>query len=238
MKIENGYLVVDPSEIKKFKKITGHSFVQLIGIDPFTKVGDCLLTMHELYKEKIDEKWLKRGDFAERVVQRVYKRDGHIITTYNKKEVNYDNFQDNLWFGGLLDIELLEEKTLVEVKSKPMKDYDFIVKNPPLHEIYQGLYYGYLREYDHITMEWVFFDKQTEEEIFNDLPITTLQNLKKYSKTFAINKDSMKEKLTQARNVLMEFRETGKIHISNISDKVLNYLGFNRNDIMMNDLPF
>lgn len=238
MKIENGYLVVDPSEIKKFKKITGHSFVQLIGIDPFTKVGDCLLTMHGLYKEKIDEKWLKRGDFAERVVQRVYKRDGHIITTYKKEEVNYDNFQDNLWFGGLLDIELLEEKTLVEVKSKSMKDYDFIVKNPPLQEIYQGLYYGYLRDYDHITMEWVFFDKQTEEEIFNDLPVTTLQNLKKYSKTFAINRDSMKEKLDQARNVLIEFRETGKIHISNISDKVLNYLGFNRNDIMMNDLPF
>lgn len=238
MKIENGYLVVDPSEIKKFKKITGHSFVQLIGIDPFTKVGDCLLTMHGLYKEKIDEKWLKRGDFAERVVQRVYKRDGHIITTYKKEEVNYDNFQDNLWFGGLLDIELLEEKTLVEVKSKSMKDYDFIIKNPPLQEIYQGLYYGYLRDYGHITMEWVFFDKQTEEEIFNDLPVTTLQNLKKYSKTFAINRDSMKEKLDQARNVLIEFRETGKIHISNISDKVLNYLGFNRNDIMMNDLPF
>lgn len=238
MKIENGYLVVDPSEIKKFKKITGHSFVQLIGIDPFTKVGDCLLTMHGLYKEKIDEKYLKRGDFAERVVQRVYKRDGHIITTYKNEEINYDNFQDNLWFGGLLDIELLEEKTLVEVKSKPMKDYDFIVKNPPLQEIYQGLYYGYLREYDHITMEWVFFDEKTEKEIFEDSPITTLQNLKKYSKTFAINRDSMKEKLNQARNVLMEFRENGKIHISNISDKVLNYLGFNRNDIMMNDLPF
>ena len=82
MRIENGYLIVESSEIRKIKKITGHSFVQLIGIDPFTKVGDCLLTMHGLYSEKIDEKWLKRGDFAEKVVQRVYKRDGHNITIY------------------------------------------------------------------------------------------------------------------------------------------------------------
>lgn len=238
MKVENGYLIVELDEIKKFKKITGHSFVQLIGLDPFTKVGDCLLTMHNLYSEKIDEKWLKRGDFAEKVVQRVYKRDGHKITTYDKYEIQFDNFQDYLWYGGLIDIELLEEKTLVEVKSKSLKDYDYICKNQPLQEIYQGLYYGYLRHYNTINMEWVFFDEQTQNEIFNDKPVTTLQNLKKLSKTYNVDENFMKLKLDEALQIVLNFRETGKIHISNISDKVLNYLGFDRNEIMMNDLPF
>lgn len=238
MRIENGYLIVEKEEIKKFKKITGHSFVQLIGVDPFTKVGDCLLTMHGLYSEKIDEKWLKRGDFAERIMQSVYKRDGHKITTYNKYEINFDNFQDYLHYGGLIDIELLEENTLAEVKSKSLKDYEYICKNPPLQEIYQGLFYGYLRHYNSINMDWVFFDEKTQNEIFNDKPITTLQNLKKYSKTYAVDRESMKAKLDKALEIVLEFRENGKIHISDISDKVLTALGFDRNAIMMDSLPF
>ena len=238
MRIENGYLIVESSEIRKIKKITGHSFVQLIGIDPFTKVGDCLLTMHGLYSEKIDEKWLKRGDFAEKVVQRVYKRDGHNITIYDKKKINYDNFQDYLWFGGLLDIELIEEKNVIEVKSKSLKDYDYIIKNPPLHEIQQGMYYSYLRNYDKVTLEWIFFDEKTEQEIFNDLPVTSLQNLKRHTKTYDINKEFMKIKLQQALNIIKDFRENGRIALSDISDKVLKYLGFDRNEIMTDDLPF
>lgn len=231
MRIENGYLIIEKTEMTKFKKITGHSFVQLIGIDPFTKVGDCLLSMHGLYSEKIDKKWLKRGDFAEKIIQKVYTRNGHKITTYDKNEVNYDNFQQYKHFGGLLDIELIEENSLIEVKSKSMKDYDYIIENQPIQEIYQGLYYGYLRGYETITMEWVFFDEQTQEEIFNDKPITTLKNLKKYGKRFAVNKEEMKQKLQTALQIVFDFRENGKIPLNNISDKVLNYLGLERPQI-------
>lgn len=238
MKVENGYLIVELDEIKKFKKITGHSFVQLIGLDPFTKVGDCLLLMHGFYSEKVDEKWLKRGEFAEKIVQSVYKRDGHKITTYNKYDIQFDNFQDYLWYGGLIDIELLEEETLVEVKSKALKDYDYICKNPPLHEVFQGMFYGYLRHYKSINMEWVFFDEKTQNEIFEDKPITTLKNLKKFPKTYNVDENFMKLKLDEALQIVLNFRETGRIHISDISDKVLKYLGIDREQIMLADLPF
>lgn len=239
MKIEDGYLIVEKNEMTKFKKITGHSFVQLIGIDPFTKVGDCLLAMHGLYSEKVDDKWLKRGEFAEKIVQKVYTRNGHKITIYNKKEINYDNFQNYKHFGGLLDIELIEESSLIEVKSKSMKDYDYITKNPPIQEVYQGLYYGYLRKYPAITMEWIFFDEQTEQEVFNDKPITTLKLLKKHNQRYAVNNEEMLQKLQKALGIVLEFRETGKILLNDISDKVLKYLGLERpqNDIF-DELPF
>lgn len=231
MKIVGNYLIIDKEEMVKFKKITGHSFVQLIGIDPFTKVGDCLLSMHGLYKETVDEKWLKRGNLAEDIIKKVYTRDGHKCTTYDKYKINFDNFQNYKNFGGLIDIELIEEFSLIEVKSKSIKDYDYIIENQPIQEIYQGLYYGYLRGYETITMEWVFFDEQTQEEIFNDKPITTLKNLKKYGKRFAVNKEEMKQKLQTALQIVFDFRENGKIPLNNISDKVLNYLGLERPQI-------
>lgn len=240
MRIENGYLIVEKTEMTKFKKITGHSFVQLIGIDPFTKVGDCLLSMHGLYKETVDEKWLKRGNLAEDIIKKVYTRDGHKCTTYDKYKINFDNFQNYKNFGGLIDIELIEEYSLIEVKSKSMKDYDYIIQNQPKQEIYQGLYYGYLRGYETITMEWVFFDEQTEQEVFNDKPITTLKNLKKFSLRFEVYKEHMKEELSKALKIVFDFRENGKINLNDISDKVLKYLGLERpkeKDIF-DDLPF
>lgn len=238
MKIENGYLIIDNKTINKFKKITGHSFVGLIGEDKYKKVGDYLLSMHGFYSEEIDDKWLKRGEFAEKIIQHYYKKEGHNITIYNKEKINYDNFTDYLWYGGLIDIELLDEQTLIEVKSKSMKDYNKICNNPPFQEVLQGMYYGYLRKYDSIKMEWVFFDEKTEKEIFEDRPVTTLKNIKKFSKTYKIDNEFMKEKLEEALMVVKNFRESGKIHLSNISDKVLNSLGFDRNELLMNELPF
>ena len=231
MRIENGYLIVEKNEMLKFKKITGHSFVQLIGIDPFTKVGDCLLAMHGLYKETVDEKWLKRGNLAEEIVKKVYTRNGHKCTTYDKYEINFDNFQNYQHFGGLIDIELIEERSLIEVKSKSLKDYDYIIQKQPIQEVYQGLYYGFLRGYEAITMEWIFFDEQTQEEVFNDKPITTFKNLKKFNKRFSVNKEEIKEKLKTALQIVFDFRENGKIPLNNISDKVLKYLGLERPQI-------
>lgn len=234
MRIEGDYLVVD--EYFKEKKITGHSFVGLIGFDSFKKPGDTLLTMHKIVDEKIDPKWLKRGDFAEKIVKAVYQRDGHNCTTYDKKAVQYDNFDyDN--FEGLIDIELLDENTLIEVKSKSMKDYQYIVANPPKQEIYQGLYYGFLRKYHHILMEWIFFDEQTEDEIFNDKKPTTLKNLKKYSKKYVIDNKEMEQLLAEAVLLNKGFERTKKIRLNLISDEMLKKLGFER-PLGLEDLPF
>lgn len=225
-RIEGDYLVVD-SDFRP-RKVTGRSFVSLVGLNPFQKEGDALLTMHKLVKEEVDPKWLKRGDFAEALVKAVYERDGHKCTVYDKKEVNYDNFTEYKNFGGLIDIELLEEKTLIEVKSKSLDKYDAIKENPPREEVYQGLFYGFLRKYDRITMEWVFFDPITEDEVFKGKKVTTLRYLKKISKKYDVDKAHMRDMLCLANQINKDFEETHKIRLSLVSDKMLKQLGLSR----------
>ena len=72
--------------------------------------------------------------------------------------------------GGVIDIELLEENTLYEIKSKSMKDYEEIVKNGNIVQEHQAIHYGLLRDYDKVHIMWIFFDEQTEHEIRNNLP--------------------------------------------------------------------
>lgn len=237
MHIEDNFLIID--EDFKPRKIFGHSFVGLCGLDPFNKIGDTLLIMHKLIKKDVPIKYLRRGDFAENIIKRVYERDGHKCTTYDKKEIEYDNFKELKYFGGIIDIELLEEKTLIEVKSKSMKDYDNIIKNIPKQELYQGLYYGFLRKYETIIMEYVFFDEKTEQEIFEDKKPTTLKNLKKHNAIVHINYIEMNNLLTQALKLNKAFEENKKISLNLISDEVLNQLGLKRPDYNFSDgLPF
>lgn len=237
MHIEDNFLIVD--EIFEPRKIYGHSFVGLCGLDPLSKIGDTLLKMHKLIKEDVPKKYLLRGDFAEKIIKHVYERDGHKCTTYNKYEIKFDNFKELKYFGGLIDIELLEEKTLIEVKSKSMKDYEYVKASPPKQEVYQGLYYGFLRRYDTITMEWVFFDEETEQEVFEGKKPTTLKNLKKHSEIIPINYIEMNNLLTQALKLNKAFEENKKISLNLISDEVLNQLGLKRPNYDFGDgLPF
>lgn len=235
-RIEGNYLIID--EPIKEKKITGHSFVDILGLNPFSKIGDAILKFHKVIDEKIDDKWLKRGDFAEKIVQHIYTRDGHKITIYDKKEVKYDNFQNNQDFGGLLDIELLDEKTLIEVKSKSLKDYEYICKLQPQHEIMQGMYYAKLRGYKTFTMEWVFFDPTTEEQVFNGERPTTLANLKRLSKTYNVDDSYITTKMFQVLKVVKAFREHKRIPLDLVSDECLEKLGVKRESQLFDDLPF
>ena len=145
MVIKNGYLYLNDITIKK-KKITGHSFVDLCSLNPFSKKGDCVLNMLGVYKPPFDNKYLYRGDIAEVLVlkkmQEKYK-DIKLIryTEEDKKANNYDFFHEYVNCGGIPDI-IIPDISLVEVKSKSMKDYDKISNGDiPKHELYQGLYY-------------------------------------------------------------------------------------------------
>ena len=237
--VEKDLLVIDKEDNVKCKKITGHSFVGLIGLDNFKRSGDWLLIMHCLLPTKIDPKWLKRGDFAEMIVKKTYEKNGVKCTTYDKKEINYDNFNYE-FFGGLIDIELINDNTLVEVKSKSMKDYDYICQNQPMNEVYQGLYYGRLRKYERIIMEWIFFDEETEKSVFEGKKPNTLQNLKRLSKTYFIDKQDMDQKLVLAKKIVDNFRKTLTIPLSMISDETLKQLGLTRPPHKYDelDLPF
>jgi hypothetical protein len=235
-KIIGDKLVVNLSECR-IKKVGGHAFVELLGLNKFKKIGDAMLELHGLIKSDIDPKWLKRGDFAEKVVQHCYKRDGFKITIYDKKEVKYDNFQDNDFFGGLIDIELLENEEIVEVKSKSMSAYNFIEKDLPIDEVYQGMLYAYNRNYKSFRMEWIFFDEETEKEIFEDKKPTTLKYLKKISKRFRVSETDMKDKTEKVKKLVSDFRFTGEIPLSEVSDEALEKLGLSRYN-SFDDLQF
>lgn len=225
MKIENDYLIIEPNEYIKNKKITGHSFVDLLGLNNFKKPGDTFLTMHGFIKEKVDSKWLKRGDFAEKIVYLLYSQKyNKKCTIYDKEEISWDNFKNKKNYGGLIDIELLEDKTLIEVKSKSIKDYDFISRNKPKSEIYQGMYYAYLRGYKTFIMEWIFFDQVTEEEIFEDKRPTTLQYLQRISETYTVDYDEMNNKVKEALCILEKFKQERKIPLNQISEKSIQLL--------------
>lgn len=224
MRVENGNLIIEPYEYLKIKKVTGHSFVDLLGLNKFSKYGDALLTLHNVVKEKVDPKYLKRGDFAEKIAKLYYEREGHDCVVYNKDEINYDNFKENKNWGGIIDIEIPNENTLIEVKSKSLKDYDLIVKQPPLAEVYQGMYYAYLRGYSRFKMFWLFFDDQTENEIFAGKKPTTINFLKKFEKEYIVDIEDMNAKIEQVKKILKNFRETRVIPLSAISSKYIELL--------------
>ena len=235
--VDNGNLVFDDDF--KFKKIGGHNFVELLGMNPYSKVGDTLLRMFKVIKSDIDAKWLLRGDFAEGIVRGVYERDGHRTVVYDKKKCNYTNFPKSSEITGLIDIELPDEKTLIEVKSKSMKDYDKIMNEPPKSEIYQGLLYGYMRNYKYITMEWIFFDEETEKEVFAGQKPTTLRNLKRISRAYEVDRIEIAKMISRAVAIENRFLECKYIPLSLISEGIQKDLGIDtKNLVNIDDLPF
>lgn len=224
MKVENGYLVFAPYDPIKIKKITGHSFVDLLGINKFVKRGDALLSLHGVCSEKVDPKYLRRGDFAEYIAKIYYQREGHVCITYDKKEIGYDNFKENKTCGGIIDIEMPAERSLVEVKSKSLKDYNLVINNPPANELYQGMFYAYLRGYVSFNMFWLFFDENTENEIFAGVKPTSLKNIKKFEKEYFVDTADIKNKIAEAEAIVENFRKEKRIPLSEISPKYIELL--------------
>lgn len=230
MKFDDEYVYLECDDIAKlkFKKVTGHSFVGLIGFDPYNKPGDTLLYMHNILPNVVDPKYLKRGDYAEEIVLKVYKRDypEDVIIRYDNKEaIKYDNFKDQyINLGGIIDIENITKNTIIEVKSKSMKDYEKINQIKPLNEVYQGLLYTYLRKYKQLVMEWVFFDEESENAVFEGKRPKTNKNLKKISYPIECNHDEMKKLCAKALKVVQNFRRDYKIKLSDISPKNIELL--------------
>ena len=125
------------------------------------------------------------------------------------------------------------QRTLVEVKSKSMSKYSIIKQTKPLDEIYQAMLYAYLSGYKTFTMQWVFFDEQTEDEIFRGLKPTTLQNVKGISAVYQVDKSDIFIKMWQATEIVDDFIKTKKIELKDISEKCfveLNKQNFNKKE--------
>jgi len=222
MRLDNDFLYIEPSDYIPNKKISGHTFVALCGLDPYKKQGDALLEMHRFIKPEVDPKWLKRGNVAEQIVQKVYSRDNQIVT-YDAKEIKYDNFPENEFFGGIIDIEI-PGRTLIEVKSKSLNKKEAIINNPPQSEVYQAALYAYLRGYEYYTMEWIFFDDVTENEIFNDQKITTLKHVERYTRVYFVDKNDIEQKMNIALNFVKAFKMRHPIPLKFFSEDVIKMI--------------
>lgn len=106
MKIENGYLILD--EYFKPKKITATSFYGLLGGNKFKPKGDFLLSILGLYKEPFDPFYTKRGEIAEKWLNKYLQNKGYSTKTWDKYEINFDNFPKNKELGGMIDIAITQ----------------------------------------------------------------------------------------------------------------------------------
>lgn len=198
MRIENGFLYIDTEYTPQTKKkITGHSFVDIAGLNPYSKRGDALLSYLKIYKPPFDKKYQYRGDMAEKMIGFILKKQMKEYLYYDeaaKKANNYDFFPNYKFCGGIPDFEIPSEKTVHEVKSKSLKDYEKIKSQPPIYEIYQGLYYAYLRKYDYLIMDWVFFDEESEKMLFENKKPKTLDNCKIVQRRYVIT-DEIRNKI-------------------------------------------
>ena len=100
MKIEDGYVIFEPTDNVKIepKRISGHSFVELLGLNKFTLKGDALLYMFNILHRNVDDIYQKRGEFAEKLVKRWLEQRGKTCITYDSKIVKYTNFSNNQIF--------------------------------------------------------------------------------------------------------------------------------------------
>lgn len=134
---------------------------------------------------------------AERMIGFILKKQIKEYLYYDeaaKKANNYDFFPNYKFCGGIPDFEIPSEKTVHEVKSKSLKDYEKIKSQPPIYEIYQGLYYAYLRKYDYLIMDWVFFDEESEKLLFENKKPKTLDNCKIVQRRYVIT-DEIRNKI-------------------------------------------
>lgn len=211
-----------------FKKITGTNISDLAGLNKFKPRGDAVLSILGYVTEPFDAFYTKRGALAEKLALQSLTKRGLKCVTYNAKEIFYDNFPNDPYFGGVIDIEIPSLKTLYEIKSKNIKDYDKISKNGDIVQEEQALHYGYMRGYPLVHIMWIFFDDITEEEIRNDKPITTYKNLKMFEKPLVVNFDEQKKIHDNALSYYIQCLAGQQVPIDDISDKYLELLKVKR----------
>jgi len=246
-------------KLGKRKKITSRIFPSLIGKNKYESVGHALLERFGLLeKEEIHPFYSVRGEIAERFAleylkDHYAKKGVEIITrTWNKEEVNYDNFPNNPDFGGLIDIAIAspeEYRTVIEVKSKGVRDYKkFKEANKvgrPDEEL-QGEFLAQLSGVGTYIMLYVFFDKEQEEIIVETLrddffkgyePNTTVaatkiinayqwkwSDLKYHLEEKIVRSNKVKERMAIAVTFMDEFAETKSIPESALSPDERIYL--------------
>lgn len=223
MKIQNNKLTF-------FKKITGTNVAELAGMNKYKPRGDMVLSMLGIVSEPFDEFFTARGAIAEDLALKTLRKRNLPCVVYDKKKVNYDNFPENRFFGGLIDIEIPVLRTLYEIKSKNIKDYDKIVKFGDSCQEEQAMHYGWLRHYDKVHIMWIFFTDSVEAKIKAGEKIdnSDYKGMKMFEKELTIDYDVQEDIHRRAAQYYVHCAALGEVPIEDISDKYLELLHIKR----------
>lgn len=230
IRIEDGFLKFDIDDIyiKKStnlpKKITGHSFVALIDKDDFKPKGDAVIDLLKILPQQdIDEFYQIRGKYGEKLVERMYQRNKRNYQTFDPNEINFDNFPDIKYFGGLVD-GILDGVIVVECKSKSLAKKDYIMKNKIESEELQGEYYATLLNLNSVFMEYIFFPEEIENKIKNKQKIESFKGCERGLKALVVDNNKILNYMKIALKYYMTCYSTLSIPLSDISDKYMQRL--------------
>lgn len=247
-------------DTNKFRKITSRRFPNLIGENKWNSVGVELLDVfYQIESQAFDNWYTIRGLLAEDLADKYIKQwiksqKGIEITTVHfapQQFDGYDQFKDNQYFGGVIDIAIAspkEERAVIEVKGKSISALGKVELERPQEEVTQGEQLAFLSKVDKYYMCYVFFDETQEakmkkqaENISNSgkkigdvcyqfaSKIIEMHNIsindvviKVYE--YTLNKEKTQERMKKAYNEVMEFKKTKKIHASKFKLDEKTYL--------------
>ena len=235
-KIVGDYLDISDCNLS-MGKIYTTKFGGLLGVDNFNPKGDTVLLMQKIVKgDPFNPFYGVRGEIAEKIVKRYFDETKVEYKWYGGDTDTYDMF-NNPAFGGNLDFAIRSKIGIssFEVKSKNIKDFDFIKRNgiQPVH-IAQAQLGVYLSNYNNGYVAYVFFTDKQEEKIANktfDINVDWTTEMFKdqmliYNCFF--DENQIAEKMQEAYDYYLECVMEKKIPLKDISDKVLNKLGLSR----------
>lgn len=225
------------NKLNFFKKITGTNVAELAGMNKFKPRGDMVLSMLGIVSEPFDDFYTKRGAIAEDLALKTLRKRNLPCVIYNKKSVNYDNFPENRFFGGLIDIEIPVLRTLYEIKSKNIKDYDKIEKFGDSCQEEQAMHYGWLRHYEKVHIMWIFFTDEIEAKIKAGESITNFAGMKMFEKELTVDDDVQEDIHRRACQYYVHCMALGEVPIEDISDKYLELLHIKRPEGVTNPEP-
>lgn len=181
----------DKMQKKKVGKVTSRMFPILLGKNKFQGLGTAILDRVGFLEKEDIEPWYKvRGDLGEHLAN-IYLKEmfrkymGVEIVSKNFRTTDFpsfDMFHKHEKFGGVVDIGISspeEYRSVVEVKSKNIKDYDFEkkrIKYENEEEVYQGEMLAVMSKAPTLYMAWVFFTDKQEDEIKKQTELIVANN--------------------------------------------------------------
>lgn len=158
--IEGDVIKIDSPHMPE-PNISSHTFVDLMGYNPFTSTGKALLKLFKVTEDSEFQKYYEiRGGIIEHLaLEMLRERFPHSdLRGYDLQDFKgFNQFADSKPFSGVVDLAMTDPaKMTVEVKSKDFKYHDTIIKYKkyPIQEVMQGEFLGELFGADHYMMCW------------------------------------------------------------------------------------